>query len=442
MSKGNLRIKGGRVITPLEERFTDLWIKDGKILGLADCLDCIKSPSDRPGEYQNLKESDFETYDATGLYVTPGLIDLQLNGGPACDLWQDPTATDLKNMRLELAGKGVTSFLPTLITDDLVHMRKNIDFLTAQGASRKPEADPGGMARMLGLHLEGPCLSPERPGVHPRKHIQPFSLDVLHRIITPQVSLITAACEGDSEGHAIAYLKEKLVAVSLGHSNATFEEANLAFDRGVALMTHTFNALPPLHHRTPGAVGAALLRDDVVCCLIADGLHLSPPACDLILKLKTPQRAILVTDRARVGTSKGGLVGSSITLEMAVQNICRWGLATFGQAIAMATINPARAIGLAEAIGSLSQGLPADLAFFNMVSLEVEGVVLGGQLLQADAAAGKPARWLGRKIALRQLLIVALAQGQAGNKHSKQSSTKDFAHITAQALVHIAFDFF
>ncbi len=81
---------------------------------------------------------------------------------------------------------------------------------------------------------------------------------------------MTAACEGDDSGEALIFLKENGVTVSLGHSNATFEEANQAFDRGVLLMTHTFNALPPLHHRTPGAVGAALLREDVVCCLIAD----------------------------------------------------------------------------------------------------------------------------------------------------------------------------
>jgi N-acetylglucosamine-6-phosphate deacetylase len=203
---------------------------------------------------------------------------------------------------------------------------------------------------------------------------------------------MTAACEGDIEGKAIIFLKESGVTVSLGHSNATFEEANLAFDRGVALMTHTFNALPPLHHRTPGAVGAALLRDDVVCCLIADGLHLSPQACQLIIKLKGPQRVVLVTDRAKVGTSKGGLVGSSITLDSAVQNICHWGLATFSQAIAMATINAARAIGLGEQIGSLTAGLPADLAFFNMDSLEVQAVMIGGKMLPAPRAVPKVSR--------------------------------------------------
>lgn len=386
-TRGTLRISGGRLITPAEERFTDLWIKDGRILGLGDSLAAVtRGLKDTALLTPDLTEQDFEVYDAAGTYVTPGLIDLQMNGGPGCDLWQDPSAKDLHEMRLELARHGVTSFLPTLITDDLDHMRKNIDFLTAQGASREPgqHTDESGepVARMLGLHLEGPCLSPQRPGVHPPQHIQPFSVDVLRRIITPAVSLMTAACEGDSTGEAISYLKESGVTVSLGHSNATLEEANLAFDRGVALMTHTFNALPPLHHRSPGAVGAALLRDDVVCCLIADGLHLSPQACALILKVKTSHRAVLVTDRASIGTTQGGLVGSSITLEEAVQNVCRWGLVDFSQAIAMATVNAARAIGLGEKIGSLKEGLPADLAFFNSANLDLVATMVGGRKVE------------------------------------------------------------
>jgi len=384
---GNWRIRGGRVVTPLEERFTDLWLKDGKILGLADSLALLQGQSK---EAAGLEESAFEEFDARGLYVTPGLIDLQMNGGPGCDLWQDPSDDDLQKMRQDLASHGVTSFLPTLITDELGHLRKNIDFLTAQGASREPLAQPAGhadkpaMARMLGLHLEGPCLSPQRPGVHPPQHIQPLTIDVLKQIVTPAVSLMTAACEGDADGTAIAYLRQQGVTVSLGHSNATLEEANAAFDKGVALMTHTFNALPPLHHRNPGAVGAALLRDDVVCCLIADGLHLSPQACALILKLKTTQRAVLVTDRASVGTTQGGLVGSSISLEQAVQNVCRWGLADFNGAIAMATVNAARAVGLGEKIGSIKPGLPADLAFFNIDSLELVGAMVGGQEAVVD----------------------------------------------------------
>ena len=386
--RGNTRITGGRIVTPLEERQTDLWLKDGKVLGLGDHLDRLNLDE----KSMSLNEGDFEVFDATGLYVTPGLIDLQMNGGPSCDLWRDPTVEELNNLRLELASKGVTAFLPTLITDDLVHMRKNIDFLSSQGASRSPAADAGCMARMLGLHLEGPCLSPQRPGVHPADYIKPLSLEVLRPIITPEVSLVTAACEGDADGKAITYLKESGVTISLGHSNATLEEANLAFDRGVSLMTHTFNALPPLHHRAPGAVGAALLRDDVVCCLIADGLHLSPQACEIILKLKTFHRAVLVTDRARVGTSNGGLVGSSISLDQAVQNICRWGLVTFGQAICMATLNAARAIGLAEQIGVISPGLPADLAFFYIDSLEVVGAMVGGEMVPAPGPVNKPGR--------------------------------------------------
>jgi N-acetylglucosamine-6-phosphate deacetylase len=391
-AKKSLVVKGGRIITPQEERFTNLWLENGRILGLADKLTQLMPGRD---------EADFEVYEAGGQYVTPGLIDLQMNGGPACDLWADPSVAELESLRLELAAKGVTSFLPTLITDDLIHLRKNIDFLTSQGADRKPVMQikaEAAMSRMLGLHLEGPCLSPERPGVHPRKHIQAFTVEILKQIITPAISLITAACEGDTDGAAISYLKESGVTVSLGHSNATYEEANLAFDRGATMMTHTFNALPPLHHRTPGAVGAALLRDDIVCCLIADGLHLSPPACAIILKMKSWKKAVLVTDRAKIGTTKGGLVGSSISLDEAVQNVCRWGFATFPEAIAMATANAAAAVGLGEAIGTIRAGLPADLAFFDEQSLTLTGSIVGGHWIKRDGKLSP---------------LLALAQGDA-----------------------------
>jgi N-acetylglucosamine-6-phosphate deacetylase len=380
MSK--LVIENGYLVTPDQERPTKLWLKDCAILYIGDLLPA------------NLgQESAFKSVDASGCYVTPGLIDLQMNGGPDCDFWKSLSkdsygVSEVRALRRELLSRGVTAFLPTLITADVDHLVKNIAFLKSQGASRvlpfgqekdlkdQPEREP--LSRMVGIHLEGPCLSPERPGVHPKEWIRPFTPETIAPLIDSTVALFTAACEGDLDGKAIDLLKKNNIVVSLGHSNATFEEANKAFEQGATMMTHTFNALPPLHHRKLGAVGAALLSKTTTCCLIADGLHLDKATCALIFAIKGVAKTILVTDRASIGTSGGDLVGSSISLDQAVQNMVNWNICSFADAIRMASINPAKAIGLDHYLGSIEMGKAADLVFFDRTSLEVKKAFVAG----------------------------------------------------------------
>jgi N-acetylglucosamine-6-phosphate deacetylase len=233
---------------------------------------------------------------------------------------------------------------------------------------------------MPGVHLEGPCLSPQRPGVHPPQHLQPLSLEVLRKITTNIVKLITLAPELNPSAEIVQFLSDKKVCVALGHSNATYEEAQNAFAQGVSMMTHTFNAMAPLHHRNPGAVTAALLDDKVWCCVIADGQHLVPPAVQLILRTKGFAKTILVTDIAHVGTSQGGLVGSSILLNEAVENVVKWGFCTFPQAIRMASYNPAKALGWEQKIGVLAPGAAADVVVWDKETLAIKRVISRGQL--------------------------------------------------------------
>ncbi|CAN5337891.1 N-acetylglucosamine-6-phosphate deacetylase [soil metagenome] len=380
MSK--LVVENGYLVTPDQERPTKLWLKDGSILYIGDQLPA------------NLgQEATFKAVDASGCYVAPGLIDLQMNGGPDCDFWQSLSidtygVNEVRALRRELLGHGVTAFLPTLITADIDHLVKNIAFLKGQGVDRvlpygaektlKDQTESEPLARMVGIHLEGPCMSPERPGVHPKEWIRPFTAETITPLLDPTVALFTAGCEGDPDGKAIALLKKNNIVVALGHSNATFEEANRAFEQGASLMTHTFNALPPLHHRKLGAVGAALLSKSTTCCLIADGLHLDKAACALIFAIKGAAKTILVTDRAAIGTSGGELVGSSITLDKAVQNMVNWNICSFADAIRMASLNAAKAIGIDNYLGSIEVGKAADLAFFNRTTLNVEKAFIAG----------------------------------------------------------------
>ena len=384
-------IRGGHLVSPIEDRLTDLLIEGRHVV--------------KVGAQPEAASADVKILDATDCWVTPGLIDLQVNGGPSCNFWGDPDLAQVSKFATELTKAGVTTILPTLITDDLDHLKKNIDFLekeigvgvrqldsdVVQGTEIevKAAAKQGNAklkerpvsVRMPGIHLEGPFLSPEKPGVHPTMHLQPLKVDVLKRIMSQSVKLMTLAPELDPSGQAIQYLTGEGVTVALGHSNATFQEAEQAFNNDVRIMTHTFNALPPIHHRAPGAVTAALLDTRVSCCVIADGRHLAPAVVKLILKLKGLNKTILVTDIAQVGTSQGGLVGSSIFLDEAIRNIVKWGVASFQQAIQMATINPALSMGWEGSIGSLSAGKLADVVVWDKKSLAIKHVLVGGELL-------------------------------------------------------------
>jgi N-acetylglucosamine-6-phosphate deacetylase len=380
-----IAIRGGQLVTPMEVRMTDLVIEDQLIVGLGPVLN---------------RADKVVTIDASGCYVTPGLIDLQVNGGPGCDFWGDPGLADVAAFAEKLSRAGVTAFLPTLITDDLDHLCKNIDFLEKQVgvgeeqlkprvSASQGKASAGAAAvqerhlpvRMPGIHLEGPCISPEKPGVHPKEQIAPLSIEVLKKIVRGPVKLMTLAPEKDPTFATLKFLKEKNVVVSIGHSFASFEESEAAFDHGVSMMTHTFNALPSIHHRAPGAVTAALLDERVDCCIICDGDHVSPAAAKLIVKMKGVNKTILVTDIAYIGTSQGGLVGSSIMLDEAVRNVVSWGLMSFQDAIIAASYNPARAMRWEHAIGQLAPGKLADVVIWDKETLAIKHVLSGGEQL-------------------------------------------------------------
>lgn len=366
----SLALTGGHLITPTEHRFTNLWLDGPRVAALSEtCPD---------------GSSQCRQLDVSDCYVTPGLVDLQVNGGPECDLWADPQPGEIGALRARLAGCGVTSFLPTLITDEPGHMRQNMDRLRQAGTGRPAGNDvgtDGGGSRMLGIHLEGPCLSPERPGVHPSRFIVKPSPAFMRDLVCDEVALVTMAPELDEGLETVDYLVKAGICVALGHSNATYAQASEAFSHGVRLVTHAFNALPPVLHRAPGAIGAALADGNVSLSVIADGLHVDPFMVGLLVRHKGVDGVVLVSDSARVGTSQGGLVGSSITVYDAVRNVVAWGLASFPEAVRMASFNPCRLIGLEGMLGVLAPGALADIAVWEKATLRIRHVIIGGRLV-------------------------------------------------------------
>jgi N-acetylglucosamine-6-phosphate deacetylase len=373
-----LILVGGDIVTPAQMFVGNVSVKGNLIQDI--------------GTTTPTREDEGEILDVSGCYVTPGLIDLQVNGGPPCDLWDDPKLEDIYELCRQLVMSGVTCILPTLITDDIDHLQKNEKLWQTLGVGTREEARRGNInslptcfnMRMPGLHLEGPCISSTRLGVHPPQFAQPLNLDIIKKIVSDQVCLITLAPELEPSGESIKWLIDKGVTVTLGHSNATYAQARASFAMGIQLMTHTFNALPPLHHRAPGAVGAALLEAQLSCCVIADGQHVDPAIVEILYKLKGVERVVLVSDVARVGTSQGGLVGSSIFLDTAVRNMVQWGIASFSEAIQMATFNAARAIGIEKKVGSLVPGMYADIIVWDKHTLAIKHVITNGKLVPSQ----------------------------------------------------------
>lgn len=364
-------ITGAEVLVASGRSRTSVWINNGRIEALGE------SPL-------SSSASDYEVVDASGLTLTAGLVDIQVNGGARCNLWEVTGKAELQGLCRLMVEHGVTTFLPTLITDSVDRLCKLKSGLVESGVASKEQMNPENseiMARMPGFHLEGPFLSPQRPGVHPVEHIVAPDSEKLSRLVDETVLLVTLAPEEDKDGASIEWLLNRGVPVSAGHTNADYAEAKQAFDAGIRLATHLFNAMPAIHHRDPGIVTAALLDRRVSCCLIADGLHLAPAMVDLVFRMKSVEKVILVTDIAYVGTADGGLVGSSITLDEAVRNLVLWGISSFDEAIRMATINPASAVGLSDRLGSLDAGKLADMILWQEQELKVNSVISGGRSL-------------------------------------------------------------
>jgi N-acetylglucosamine-6-phosphate deacetylase len=335
-----------------------------------------------------------DVLDAAGLLVAPGFIDLQINGGFGCDFTTDPGS--IWEVGAALPRYGVTSFLPTIITAPLE--------VSAAGRAVLHRGAPAGFkgARPLGLHLEGPFLNPGRRGAHNPQHLRlPLEQDLQGWSRENGVALVTLAPELPGGLEATRLLAERGVVVSAGHSLATWDEAHAAFAAGVTCGTHLFNVMPPIDHRNPGLAAALLTHPAVHFGMIADGVHLHPGIVRMAWQAAGPERPFLVSDAMAAlgmppGTyelgelavtvdgvsarlADGRLAGSLLTLDQAVRNLLAWTDCTLQQALAAASLNPARALGLDDQYGRIAAGLCADLVLLTP-DLRVAATLVGGEI--------------------------------------------------------------
>ena len=324
--------------------------------------------------------------DLGGETLVPGFIDSQVNGGGGVLFNDAPSVQAIEAIAAAHRPFGTTGLLPTLITDDLEVVR--------QGIAAVEAAIEAGVPGVLGIHLEGPFLSPDRKGIHDAAKIRLLDEEGLQLISSMRKgrTLVTLAPERTTP-ETIARLAGAGVIVAAGHTDGTYADLRLALDHGLTGFTHLFNAMSPLTAREPGAVGAALEDPGAWCAIIVDGRHVDPVTLRLALRAKSPDRFMLVTDAMpSVGSANkafmlqgqtigvvdgvcvnedGTLAGSDLDMARAVRNSVEMLGLDLATAVRMASYNPALFLGIEEETGSIQVGRKADL-----VLLEAGGGVL------------------------------------------------------------------
>lgn len=359
---------------------TDLLIQNAQIIGneglfqIAIAEGKIKAISSSSWEIASqANATDTPILDLQEDWLSLGGIDLQINGALGL-AFPDLETTDLIKLQQIcnfLWQQGVDGFLPTIVTTSVDKIQRSLATIAEFMAMQ----DQSNTAQILGVHLEGPFLNYQKRGAHPEQYLLPLTIENLQRVLgdySQIVKVITLAPELDSSNQAITYLRNKNIVVSLGHSQATASEAAAAFQQGASMVTHAFNAMPSLHHRQPGLLGAAISNPDVYCGLIADGNHVCPTMVEIILKASNYEQGIFLVSDAlsplgledgvypwderqisvTQGTARladGTLSGTTLPLLVGVENLVKWGCDP-EKAIAMATISPRKAIALPELV--------------------------------------------------------------------------------------------
>ena len=365
---------------PRTQNLQQVLIRQGKISGIEPMA----------GLSQPRSTAAIQQIDLQGDWLSLGGIDLQINGalGLAFPDLEPKYFSKLTEICQYLWAQGIDGFMPTIVTTSIDKIQRSLSTI-AEFIQTVPQNKP--TAKILGVHLEGPFLNPSKRGAHPQEHLLPLTLEQVQRVLgdyADVVKIITLAPELDPTDTVIPYLTNLGIIVSLGHSQATAEQAERAFNLGARMVTHAFNAMPSLHHREPGLLGAALVNNQVQSGFIADGQHISPLMVNLLLRMSginQPNEAtdliplFLVSDalaplglpdgvypwderqiEVKEGTARladGTLSGTTLPLFVGVENLVKWNCCDLGEAIAYATIAPRQALGIFSLMGESASQL-------------------------------------------------------------------------------------
>ena len=316
--------------------------------------------------------------------VLPGFIDEHIHGAGGSDA-MDGTVKDLKIIADTVAKEGTTTFLATTMTQSKENILKSM-----KAVKEYMENDDGTGARIGGIHLEGPFIAAKFKGAQPLEYVvepDKATFDEYNQASGNNIKIVSMAPEVEGALDFIKHLESKGVVASVGHTAAGYEDIAKGVEAGLKNVTHTYNAQSPLHHREIGTVGSAMLIDQLNCEMIADTIHVSVPAMQLLVKNKSLDKLTLITDAMRAkglgdGVSElggqtvyvkgnearladGVLAGSILRMNRAIQNVVEKVKVPLEQAVDYATINPARTLGISDTVGSIKEGKNADLTVLN-----------------------------------------------------------------------------
>jgi len=382
-------IHASRILTP-EEELTDsiIVVEDGRITALGH-RDEVHVPAGATD------------YVASGMTVVPGFVDLHIHGAGGHDVMEG-TVRALDRITSTVASHGTTSMVATTVTapieDTCQSLAAIADYI------RKHEAPPESgraAAEILGIHLEGPFISKNKRGVHPAESLAKPSVDTLKKLLDAAdglVKIVTIAPELPGAIELLHAVVAAKIVAALGHTDANFEQARAAIQAGARHAVHVYNAMRPFEHRDPGILGAILTDPEITAEVIADGVHVSGPAIQVLIGCKGADTVLLVSDGTaatgmrdgnyRLGNfdvtvengvcrnAEGKLAGSTLTLDRAIRNLVAIGV-PLQEAVRMATILPARRLGVAGKKGIIAVGADADLVALTP-DLRVAGVMTRG----------------------------------------------------------------
>lgn len=378
----DLIIRNAKLIFPGkgEVQKGDLKVKGKKI-------DKIKSSGEKVEGIE-----DGRVIEAEGFYVSPGFLDLQVNGGAGVN-FMDPDASGVEKFAELWASHGTTSFLATLITNPIEVMNESMRAIQSFNVNN-----------CLGFHVEGPFISKDKKGAHDRNYIKPYtekSFEELTKGVEEKVKVLTFAPEIDKAPELIRDLSSISVAPSIGHTNADYSSAMKALKEGAKGFTHLYNGMKGFHHREPGCVGAAL-DSEAYFGLVVDGYHVHPAGVRLAAGEGALDRVYLITD-AISGSGMpqgehylgdrsiivegdvarlpdGTIAGSVLTMDEAIRNTLTFTNLSLAEVVKMATVNPANFIGVRESKGTLEEGTDADLTLFDD-QIRVEYTISDGEIV-------------------------------------------------------------
>ncbi|WP_017798129.1 N-acetylglucosamine-6-phosphate deacetylase [Oceanobacillus kimchii] len=386
MGNGNVWIKNIKTIYTGFEKIENagIFVSEGKI-------ECIIS------EKEQFEPSEgFEVIDANHEWnAMPGFIDGHIHGGYGVDV-MDADVHSLQMLAEKLPSEGTTSYLATTITQSPEEIEKALSNVYSF-------ENQAGTAEMMGVHLEGPFVEVSKAGAQPKEYIVQPDLDQFRhwqQISGNNIRTITMAPEHDANGEFIKYLHESGVNVSAGHTDASFSQMKTAVSQGVRQLTHLCNAMNGIHHRGIGAVGAAFQLEDLRAELITDGIHVVPEMMQLIYDSMGSERIIIITDamrakgledgdyelggqpvtvkEGRATLANGSLAGSVLRMIDGVKNMLGLEGVSIEDVIQMASVNPAKQVGIFDQKGSIEVGKHADILLVNN-ELDIQYTICRGK---------------------------------------------------------------